>query len=216
LTYASRSGRVHDDGDAEQADSSPEIVPPIGVEVVYNHAPGQRARYEDPAVGGENPAEVRVRLKSGDEPVAAQGEDSGGNPSQAAMFSPSLPDQPRTADLRERSKGEQEQRSDNGHGRHGSWAPRGAVAARSKLGSNLLHVLAFDFVWVRPWSAAARGRPHSETTTTRTSMWAAKARRGLIEDLANALGCSVVDLTGQPYLPPDRTSVEALAALPGA
>ncbi|HSL09036.1 MAG TPA: helix-turn-helix transcriptional regulator [Pseudonocardiaceae bacterium] len=40
-------------------------------------------------------------------------------------------------------------------------------------------------------------------------------RRGLIEDLANALGCSVVDLTGQPYLPPDRTSAEALATLPG-
>jgi transcriptional regulator with XRE-family HTH domain len=40
-------------------------------------------------------------------------------------------------------------------------------------------------------------------------------RRGLLEDLAAALGCSVVDLTGQPYLPPDRTSAETLAALPG-
>ena len=39
-------------------------------------------------------------------------------------------------------------------------------------------------------------------------------RRGLLEDLAGALGCSVVDLTGQPYLPPDRTSAETLAALP--
>ncbi len=39
-------------------------------------------------------------------------------------------------------------------------------------------------------------------------------RRGLLEDLAAALGCSVVDLTGQPYLPPDRTSAETLAALP--
>ncbi|MGH3770696.1 MAG: helix-turn-helix domain-containing protein [Pseudonocardiaceae bacterium] len=39
-------------------------------------------------------------------------------------------------------------------------------------------------------------------------------RRGLIEDLANALGCSVVDLTGQPYLPADRASADALAALP--
>ena len=34
-------------------------------------------------------------------------------------------------------------------------------------------------------------------------------RRGLLEDLAAALGCSVVDLTGQPYLrrterPPTR------------
>ena len=34
-------------------------------------------------------------------------------------------------------------------------------------------------------------------------------RRGLIEDLAVALGCSVVDLTGQPYLPPDRESALA-------
>jgi transcriptional regulator with XRE-family HTH domain len=34
-------------------------------------------------------------------------------------------------------------------------------------------------------------------------------RRGLVEDLANALGCSVVDLTGQPYLPPDRESARA-------
>ncbi|MBV9011883.1 MAG: helix-turn-helix transcriptional regulator [Pseudonocardiales bacterium] len=39
-------------------------------------------------------------------------------------------------------------------------------------------------------------------------------RRGLIEDLANALGCSVADLTGQPYLPPDRTSADALTTLP--
>jgi transcriptional regulator with XRE-family HTH domain len=34
-------------------------------------------------------------------------------------------------------------------------------------------------------------------------------RRGLIEDLANALGCSVADLTGQPYLPPDWESARA-------
>lgn len=39
-------------------------------------------------------------------------------------------------------------------------------------------------------------------------------RRGLLEDLANALGCSVVDLTGQPYLPGDRARAEALATLP--
>jgi transcriptional regulator with XRE-family HTH domain len=39
-------------------------------------------------------------------------------------------------------------------------------------------------------------------------------RRGLLEDLANALGCSVIDLTGQPYLPGDRASAEALATLP--
>ncbi len=34
-------------------------------------------------------------------------------------------------------------------------------------------------------------------------------RRGLIEDLAEALGCSVADLTGQLYLPPDRESARA-------
>ncbi|HEX3786093.1 MAG TPA: helix-turn-helix transcriptional regulator [Pseudonocardiaceae bacterium] len=40
-------------------------------------------------------------------------------------------------------------------------------------------------------------------------------RRGLLEDLANAVGCSVVDLTGQPYIPSDRKSADALATLPG-
>ncbi|MGH3932111.1 MAG: helix-turn-helix domain-containing protein, partial [Pseudonocardiaceae bacterium] len=34
-------------------------------------------------------------------------------------------------------------------------------------------------------------------------------RRGLLEDLAEAVGCSVPDLTGQPYLPPDRDSARA-------
>ena len=38
-------------------------------------------------------------------------------------------------------------------------------------------------------------------------------RRGLIEDLATALGCSVADLTGQPYLPPDRESALAKAVI---
>ncbi|MGH3896794.1 MAG: helix-turn-helix domain-containing protein [Pseudonocardiaceae bacterium] len=40
-------------------------------------------------------------------------------------------------------------------------------------------------------------------------------RRGLIEDLAEALGCSVADLTGQPYATPDRATIEGRAALPG-
>jgi transcriptional regulator with XRE-family HTH domain len=38
-------------------------------------------------------------------------------------------------------------------------------------------------------------------------------RRGLIEDLADALGCSVADLTGQPYLPPDRGTADAVAVV---
>jgi hypothetical protein len=40
-------------------------------------------------------------------------------------------------------------------------------------------------------------------------------RRGLIEDFADALGCSVVDLTGQPFAPPDRGTADALATIPG-
>lgn len=38
-------------------------------------------------------------------------------------------------------------------------------------------------------------------------------RRGLLEDLASALGCAVSDLTGQPYLAPDRATADALAAI---
>jgi transcriptional regulator with XRE-family HTH domain len=38
-------------------------------------------------------------------------------------------------------------------------------------------------------------------------------RRGLIEDLAHALGCSMGDLTGQPYAPADRKMADAVASL---
>ena len=38
-------------------------------------------------------------------------------------------------------------------------------------------------------------------------------RRGLIEDLAEALGCSVADLTGEPSLAPDRATKDAVATL---
>jgi transcriptional regulator with XRE-family HTH domain len=40
-------------------------------------------------------------------------------------------------------------------------------------------------------------------------------RRGLLDDLAAALGCSLVDLTGQPCQLPDRATADALATLPG-
>ncbi|MGH2393165.1 MAG: helix-turn-helix domain-containing protein, partial [Candidatus Limnocylindria bacterium] len=40
-------------------------------------------------------------------------------------------------------------------------------------------------------------------------------RRGLLDDLAEAIGCSVVDLTGQPYSLPDRQSIEVAAAVAG-
>ncbi|HEU0129071.1 MAG TPA: helix-turn-helix transcriptional regulator [Pseudonocardiaceae bacterium] len=39
------------------------------------------------------------------------------------------------------------------------------------------------------------------------------SRRGLIEDFAQALGCAVADLTGQPYLPPDRATMDALGVI---
>ncbi len=38
-------------------------------------------------------------------------------------------------------------------------------------------------------------------------------RRGLLEDLATALGCAVADLTGQPYQPVDAETTEVLAAV---
>ncbi|MGH4008237.1 MAG: helix-turn-helix domain-containing protein [Pseudonocardiaceae bacterium] len=40
-------------------------------------------------------------------------------------------------------------------------------------------------------------------------------RRGLLDDLAEAVGCSVADLTGQPYSLPDRQSTEVAAAVAG-
>lgn len=40
-------------------------------------------------------------------------------------------------------------------------------------------------------------------------------RRGLIDDLARALGCSATDLTGEPYQPVDRDTADALTAVPG-
>jgi len=38
-------------------------------------------------------------------------------------------------------------------------------------------------------------------------------QRGLLDDLAEALGCSVADLTGQPYVLQDRRSMEVTAAV---
>lgn len=39
-------------------------------------------------------------------------------------------------------------------------------------------------------------------------------RRGLLEDIAAALSCSVADLTGVPYFSPDRETTAAQAAIP--
>lgn len=40
------------------------------------------------------------------------------------------------------------------------------------------------------------------------------SRRGLLEDIAMALGCSPADLTGEPYVPSDGPSAAALATIP--
>lgn len=39
-------------------------------------------------------------------------------------------------------------------------------------------------------------------------------RRGLLEDIATAIGCSIIDLTGEPYVPSDGPSATALSTIP--
>jgi transcriptional regulator with XRE-family HTH domain len=39
-------------------------------------------------------------------------------------------------------------------------------------------------------------------------------RRSLIDQIAEALGCSALDLTGEPYQPKDRRAVEAMSSIP--
>ncbi len=39
-------------------------------------------------------------------------------------------------------------------------------------------------------------------------------RRGLLDDIADAIGCSVVDLTGEPYPPSDGPSAAAIGTIP--
>jgi len=64
---------------------------------------------EDSAVGGENAAEVRVRLQGCDEPVRTERHDPGSDPDPSAVLPHSLPDEPGTADLGE---GRQEEQQD--------------------------------------------------------------------------------------------------------
>lgn len=60
---------------------------------------GQRGGDEHPAVGGENAAEMCVRLQRRDESVGAEGDYAGADLQQSAVLAYSLPDQPGTADL---------------------------------------------------------------------------------------------------------------------
>jgi hypothetical protein len=121
----SRPGGVHDDGDAQQAGSHSQVVPPIGPELVHDHAPGKRTGDENPTVGGQDPAEVRIRLERGEEPVAPQRDHTRGDPRRAAVFSPALPDQPGAADLRDGGNPEQHQRPNHTHVPSPIWSHNG-------------------------------------------------------------------------------------------
>ena len=64
-----------------------------------------------PTVGGQDAAEVGVRLERGDEPVKAKGEDAGADEGQAAVFADTLPDEPGPTDLGQGGQGEQQDRA---------------------------------------------------------------------------------------------------------
>jgi len=67
------SWRVHDDGDAEEADGGADDVVAVGFEAVEDHAPGEAAGDEDSSVGGEDASEVWAGLEGGEEAVEAEG-----------------------------------------------------------------------------------------------------------------------------------------------
>lgn len=67
--------RVHDYGDADQADEGTGDVPSVWPESVEGHAPGEGSGDKN-AVGGEDAAEVCVGLPSGNEAVDAECDDT--------------------------------------------------------------------------------------------------------------------------------------------
>jgi hypothetical protein len=113
--WSSAAGRVHDDGDAKQADQGTDDVVAVGAVAVEGHAPGQGAGDEHAAIGGKDPAEVRIGLQGGDEAVEAESDDSGADEDPAAVFADSLPDQPGAADLGDRGQYEQRDRLQDEH-----------------------------------------------------------------------------------------------------
>src|SRR5699024_7356392 len=105
-----RPRRVHDHGDADEADQGAGDVPPVRSEAVEGHAPEEGPGDEDASVGGEDAAEVRVRLERRDDPVEPEGEDAGADPDPAAVLAEPLPDEPRPADLEQRREDEERDR----------------------------------------------------------------------------------------------------------
>jgi hypothetical protein len=71
------AGCVHDDLHTGQAQGGASQVVAVGPEAVDGHASGQRAGHKEPAVGGQDAAEVWVRLEGGHEPVEPERQDAG-------------------------------------------------------------------------------------------------------------------------------------------
>lgn len=112
-----RARRVHDDRDPGQADQRADHVEAVGAKPVGGHTPQQRPGHEHSAVGGQDAPEVRVRLQRGDEPVQAQGDDTGTDPRPPLVLAYALPYQPGPADLGDGGQGEQQNRAQHGHAR---------------------------------------------------------------------------------------------------
>src|SRR5687767_12648145 len=90
---------VHDHCYPDQADSRADEVEAVRAEAVEDDAPGQRSGDEDPAVGGKDAPEVRVRLKGRYQTVGEErGPSEQGEPPRTA-FADCLPHEIRPSDL---------------------------------------------------------------------------------------------------------------------
>ncbi len=70
---------------------------------------------KDARVGGHDPAEVRLLLEGGDEPIASQRHDARADPGDAAVGSDPLPHEPRPPDLGHGGHDEQPDGPDHAH-----------------------------------------------------------------------------------------------------
>src|SRR5690606_17854220 len=92
-----RARRVHDDGDAGEAEERADDVPAVRSEAVHDHAPRERPGDEHPAVRGEDAAEVRVGLQRRDDAVEPERDDARADPQPAPVLAQPLPHEPRPA-----------------------------------------------------------------------------------------------------------------------
>ena len=87
------AGGEHDHAHAGQAEAGANQVIAVGTEPVGHDPPEQRASHEDPAVRGQDSAEMGVVLEGGDEPVGRQCHDAGPDERHAAPL-PARPARP--------------------------------------------------------------------------------------------------------------------------